>query len=77
MVWRYHDYRSRLDYPTKRATLMGALRKVDKMASDSTQRRIGALAKCKQRVPEAWVPPGAPSGSCVDLWHILPNIWSG
>ena len=33
-IWRYHDYRSRLDYTTKRAILISTLRKVDKMASD-------------------------------------------
>jgi hypothetical protein len=66
MVWRYHDYRSRLDYPTKRATLMGALRKVDKMASDSTQRRIGALAKCKEFLKLGY-PPGTLRFMCRSL----------
>ena len=46
MVWRYHHYRSQLDYTTKRAILMSTLRKVDAMASDPQQIAISARAKC-------------------------------
>ena len=45
-IWRYHDYRSRLDYTTKRAIIISTLRKVDKMASDDRQRVMCAKAKC-------------------------------
>jgi hypothetical protein len=47
-VWRYHHYRSQVDYATKRAILFGALRKVDKMASDPEQLVISAMAKCEE-----------------------------
>ena len=47
-IWRYHDYRSRLSYTCKRATILGALQKVDRMASDSHQRVISAVAKCQK-----------------------------
>ena len=40
MVWRYHHYRSQLDYTTTRAILMSTLRKVDAMASDPQQLAI-------------------------------------
>ena len=48
MVWRYHAWRSQLDYTTKRAILMSTLRKVDAMASDSQQLAISACAKCRE-----------------------------
>ena len=47
-VWRYHHYRSQLDYTTKRAILMSTLRKVDAMASDSQQLTLSAHAKCRE-----------------------------
>jgi hypothetical protein len=47
-VWRYHHYRSHVDYSTKRATLLSTLKKVDRMASDSEQRAISARAKCAE-----------------------------
>jgi hypothetical protein len=47
-VWRYHDYESRLDYTTKRATIKNALQKVHSMASDYDQLAISAMAKCKE-----------------------------
>ena len=47
-VWRYHDYESRLDYTTKRATIKNALQKVHYMASDYDQLAISAMAKCKE-----------------------------
>jgi len=45
-VWRYHHYRSGLDYTTKRAILMSTLRKVDRMASNAEQLQISVRAKC-------------------------------
>ena len=56
-VWRYHDYRSRLDYTTKRATIKCALRKANDMASDAEQLFISARAKC-----EEFLDLGYPSG---------------
>ena len=47
-VWRYHHYQSRLDYTCKRATMLGALKKVEKMASDNDELEFSALAKCKE-----------------------------
>lgn len=49
-VWRYHHYNSRLDYTTKRAILFSTLRKVHKMASNSKQLHISAIAKCKEYI---------------------------
>ena len=48
MIWRYHDYRSRRDYSTKRAIISGALTKVAQMCSDDTQLYISGLAKCEE-----------------------------
>ena len=47
-VWRYHHYRSQLDYTTKRAILMSTLRKVDAMASDPQQLTLSARTKCRE-----------------------------
>ena len=47
-VWRYHDYRSRLDYVTKRATILSTLRKISHHASNSEQLYFSAIAKCKE-----------------------------
>ena len=47
-VWRYHDYRSHLDYTTKRVVLLSTLRKVDKMCSDADMRLESAVTKCKE-----------------------------
>ena len=47
-VWRYHAYSSGLDYATKRATLLSTLKKVDRMASDATERIPSALDKCRE-----------------------------
>ena len=47
-VWRYHDYRSHLDYATKRAVLLSTLRKVDRMCSDESMRLESAVTKCKE-----------------------------
>ena len=47
-VWRYHSYTSGLDYATKRATLLGTLKKVDRMASDANERIPSALDKCRE-----------------------------
>ena len=47
-VWRYHHYKSWMDYPTKRATILSALRKVDIMASDEYQRYHSAKSKIKE-----------------------------
>ena len=47
-VWRYHDYRSRMDYTVKRATIMSTLRKVNAMASDDVQLILSAKAKCRE-----------------------------
>ena len=55
-VWRYHHYRSRVDYATKRATVFSTLRKVDRMASDPEQLTISAMAKCKAK--NFFHPPG-------------------
>ena len=49
-IWRYHHYNSRLDYTTKRAILFSTLRKVHKMASNSKQLHISAIAKCKEYI---------------------------
>ena len=49
-VWRYHHYNSRLDYTTKRAILFSTLRKVHKMAINSKQLHISAIAKCKEYI---------------------------
>ena len=47
-VWRYHDYRSSLDYTTKRVVLLSTLRKVDRMCSDEGMRLESAVTKCKE-----------------------------
>ena len=47
-VWRYHHYQSRMDYTTKRSTLLSSLRKTFTMASDNEQCLIGLEAKCKE-----------------------------
>ena len=49
-IWRYHHYNSRLDYTTKRAILFSTLRKVHKMASNSKQLHISAIAKCEEYI---------------------------
>ena len=67
-VWRYHHYRSRLDYATKRATLLSALRKAYIMGSDSEQRAIGIQAKCKEFLDLEY-PPGILKYMCVKLFH--------
>ena len=65
-VWRYHDYRSRLDYTTKRATISASLKRVDHNASNATQLRISAMAKCKE-----WISLGYPPGI---LQHLCATI---
>ena len=47
-VWRYHHYRSRMDYTIKRATMLATLRKVHMMASDADSFEASALSKCKE-----------------------------
>ena len=47
-VWRYHDYRSRIDYATKRATILSALKKADVMGSDAYQIKLAGIYKCKE-----------------------------
>ena len=47
-VWRYHHYHSALDYGTKRGILASCLNKVEKMASNPSELRISALAKCTE-----------------------------
>ena len=48
VVWRYHDYRSHLDYATKRATLLCSLKKADRMGTDAEMRATAGLAKCRE-----------------------------
>ena len=67
-VWRYHHYRSRLAYATKRATMMAALRKAFDMGSDSEQKLIGIQAKCKEFINLEY-PPGILKFMCVRLYH--------
>ena len=47
-VWRYHHYQSRLDYVSKRATILSTLRKTHKMSSDSAQNLLALEAKCRE-----------------------------
>ena len=47
-VWRYHDYRSRMDYATKRATITAALKKANKLGSDDYQIRVAGICKCRE-----------------------------
>ena len=47
-VWRYHDYRSRIDYATKRATIFAALKKADRLGSDAYQIKVAGICKCKE-----------------------------
>jgi hypothetical protein len=47
-VWRYHHYRSHIDYATKRKVLLSTLRKVDSMASDPQQLALSARAKIRE-----------------------------
>ena len=47
-IWRYHHYQSALDYGTKRGILASCLKKVEKMASNPSELRISALAKCAE-----------------------------
>ena len=65
-VWRYHHYRSRVDYATKRATVFSTLRKVDRMASDPEQLTISAMAKCKEFLDLEY-PPGILRYMCAAL----------
>ena len=67
-VWRYHHYRSRLAYATKRATMMAALRKAFDMGSDSEQKLIGIQAKCKEFINLEY-PPGILKFMCERLYH--------
>ena len=67
-VWRYHHYRSRLDYTTKRATMMATLRKVHLMASDGKQLLHSILAKCKEFYDLEY-PPGILRHMCRIIAH--------
>ena len=55
-VWRYHHYRSQLDYTTKRAILMSMLRKVDAMASDSHSTTHTERTRQVSRIPPPRIP---------------------
>ena len=71
-VWRYHDYRSRLDYTTKRGILCSTLRKVNKMASDKSQLLISGVAKCEEFLSLGY-PAGILRKFCTTLAHQTDN----
>ena len=74
-IWRYHDYRSRLDFTTKRATIQAALNKVHLMASDSDQLVQSAKAKCREFLTLGY-PPGLLRYLCTKLQHTTGvNTW--
>ena len=67
-IWRYHDYRSRLDYATKRAIIQAALKKVHNMASDDAQLFISAKAKCREFLSLGY-PAGILRYMCAMMQH--------
>ena len=71
-VWRYHHYQSRLDYATKRATVLSALRKAFTMSSDSEQALIGIKAKCAEFLRLGY-PQGILKYMCLRLSKEMPD----
>ena len=71
-VWKYHDYRSRLEYNTKRAIINTTLQKVHKMASNNTQLIISGIAKCNEFL-ELQYPPGILRYMCTRLAYVTSN----
>ena len=47
-IWRYHHYKSELNYTIKRSSLLASLRKVAKMASDPGQLLVSATCKLNE-----------------------------
>ena len=74
-VWRYQHWYSGASYTQKRGILLATLKKVDRMASDSTQLFISATEKIREFYQKQY-PPGTIGFACNMMYNSTGNrMW--